>query len=185
MYNPRTLPEVPTLCKVDVDRSRTAGGSSSGSAAAVAAGVCRLAVGTDTSGSVRIPAACCGVYGIKLAHGAAPIEGIFPLAERYDSLGSFGAGIEDLQQVLGIEELPEPASLNVKRIGVDVEVPDLPEDHWTLFREQVWEVHGDRYREEPERASRHGGGGSSRQWKGPMCWSAPCSMERRRFFRQP
>jgi aspartyl-tRNA(Asn)/glutamyl-tRNA(Gln) amidotransferase subunit A len=133
------------------DRSRTAGGSSGGSAAAVAAGVCRLAVGTDTSGSVRIPAACCGVYGIKLAHGAAPLEGIFPLAERYDSLGYFGAGIEDLQQVLGIEELPEPASFNVKRIGVDVEVPDLPEDHWTLFREQVWEVHGDRYREEPER----------------------------------
>jgi aspartyl-tRNA(Asn)/glutamyl-tRNA(Gln) amidotransferase subunit A len=133
------------------DRSRTAGGSSSGSAAAVAAGVCRLAVGTDTSGSVRIPAACCGVYGMKLAHGAASLEGIFPLAERYDSLGYFGAGVEDLQQVMGIEELPDPASFNVKRVGVDVEVPDLPEDHWTLFREQVWEVHGARYREEPER----------------------------------
>jgi Asp-tRNA(Asn)/Glu-tRNA(Gln) amidotransferase A subunit family amidase len=133
------------------DRSRTAGGSSGGSAAAVAAGVCRLAVGTDTSGSVRIPAACCGVYGMKLAHGAAPMEGIFPLAERYDSLGYFAAGVEDLQQVMGIDELPDPTSLNVKRIGVDVEVPDLPEDHWTLFREQVWEVHGGRYREEPER----------------------------------
>ena len=133
------------------DRSRTAGGSSSGSAAAVAAGVCRLAVGTDTSGSVRIPAACCGVYGMKLAHGAAPMEGIFPLAERYDSLGYFAAGVEDLQQVLGIDELPDPASLNVKRIGVDLEVQDLPEDHWTLFREQVWEVYGERYREEPQR----------------------------------
>jgi aspartyl-tRNA(Asn)/glutamyl-tRNA(Gln) amidotransferase subunit A len=133
------------------DRSRTAGGSSSGSAAAVAAGVCRLTVGTDTSGSVRIPAACCGVYGMKLAHWAAPMEGIFPLAERYDSLGYFAAGVEDLQQVLGIDELPDPANLNVKRIGVDLEVPDLPEDHWTLFREQVWEVHGERYREEPQR----------------------------------
>ena len=133
------------------DLTRTAGGSSSGSAAAVAAGVCRLAVGTDTSGSVRIPAACCGVYGMKLARGAAPMEGIFPLAERYDSLGYFAVGVEDLQQVLGMDELPDPASLNVKRIGVDLEVPDLPEDHWTLFREQVWEVHGERYREEPQR----------------------------------
>jgi len=134
-----------------IDRFRTAGGSSSGSAAAVAAGVCRLAVGTDTSGSVRIPAACCGVYGMKLAHGAASLEGIFPLAERYDSLGYFGAGVEDLQQVMGIEELPEPTGLDTRRIGVDVEVPDLPEDHWTLFREQVWEVHGERYREDPKR----------------------------------
>jgi aspartyl-tRNA(Asn)/glutamyl-tRNA(Gln) amidotransferase subunit A len=141
------------------DRSRTAGGSSSGSAAAVAAGVCRLAVGTDTSGSVRIPAACCGVYGMKLAHGAAPMEGIFPLAERYDSLGYFAAGIEDLQQALDIDELPNTSSFDVKRIGVDVEVPDLPEDHWTLFREQVWEVHGERYREAPERF------GKDLQWK--------------------
>lgn len=133
------------------DRTRTAGGSSSGSAAAVAAGVCRLAVGTDTSGSVRIPAACCGVYGLKLTNGAAPMEGIFPLASRYDSLGYFGAGVEDLQQVLGLEELPDPSTLAVRRIGVDLEVPDLPEDHWTLFREQAWEVHGERYEKEPER----------------------------------
>lgn len=136
------------------DRSRTAGGSSGGSAAAVAAGVCRLAVGTDTSGSVRIPAACCGVYGIKLAHGVAPMQGIFPLAERYDSLGYFGTGIEDLQQVMGVGELPNPAALNVKRLGFDVEVPDLPEDHFTLFKEQAWEVHGERYREQPERYGR-------------------------------
>lgn len=141
------------------DRSRTAGGSSSGSAAAVAAGICRLAVGTDTSGSARIPAACCGVYGMKLANGSAPMEGIFPLAERYDTLGYLAAGVEDLQQVMGIDELPDPANLNVKHIGVDVEVPDLPEDHWTLFREQVWEVHGERYREDPERY------GKDLQWK--------------------
>lgn len=136
---------------VPSDHSRTAGGSSSGSAAAVAAGVCRLAVGTDTSGSVRIPAACCGVYGLKLTNGTAPMGGIFPLAARYDSLGYLAAGIEDLQMVLGIDELPDPRSLVVRRIGVDVEAPDLPEDHWTLFREQVWEVHGERYRKEPGR----------------------------------
>lgn len=133
------------------DRTRAAGGSSGGSATVVAAGVCRLAVGTDTSGSVRIPAACCGVYGLKLTNGSTLMGGIFPLAARYDSLGYLAAGIEDLQQVLGMDELPDPATLKVSRIGVDVEAPDLPEDHWTLFREQVWEVHGERYEKEPER----------------------------------
>src|SRR5919199_1226973 len=133
------------------DRSLTAGGSSGGSAAAVAAGVCRLAVGTDTSGSVRIPAACCGVHGMKLAHGAVSLEGIFPLAASYDSLGYLAAGIEDLQQVLGVNELPEVRTLVIARIGSDIEVPDLPDDHWALFREQVWEVHGERYRQESER----------------------------------
>lgn len=132
------------------DRSRTAGGSSGGSAAAVADGVCRLAVGTDTSGSVRIPAACCGIYGMKLAYGAVSQKGIFPLAASFDSLGYLAAGIEDLQQVLGIEELPSVPSLRVARIGVDLEVPALPEDHWTLFRKQVWEVHEHRYNREPE-----------------------------------
>ena len=141
------------------DRSRTAGGSSGGSAAAVSAGVCRLAVGSDTSGSVRIPAACCGVYGMKLANGAASLEGIFPLAARYDSVGYFAAGIEDLQLVLGIDELPDVGTLKVAHIGVDIETPDLPEEHWVSFREQVWEVHAERYQEEPKRY------GKDVQWK--------------------
>ena len=136
---------------VPQNRARTAGGSSSGSATAVAAGVCRLAVGTDTSGSVRIPAACCGVYGLKLTNGTTPMGGVFPLAARYDSLGYLAAGIEGLQQVLGLAELPDPRTLATRRIGVDVEVPDLPDDHWTLFREQVWEVHGERYEKDPGR----------------------------------
>lgn len=133
------------------DHSRTAGGSSSGSAAAVSAGVCRIAVGTDTSGSVRIPAACCGVYGLKLANGAVSLDGIFPLASSYDSLGYFAAGVEDLQLVLGVDDLPDVDSLRIVRLRVDIEAPDLPEDHWTLFRDEVWEVHGERYQREPER----------------------------------
>src|SRR5699024_7105934 len=98
------------------DRTRTAGGSSGGSATAVAAGVCRIAVGSDTSGSIRIPAACCGVYGLKLANGSVSLDGVYPLASTYDSLGYFAAGIEDLQLVLGIDELPDPRELNVARI---------------------------------------------------------------------
>ncbi len=133
------------------DPSRTAGGSSSGSAAAVSAGVCRIAVGTDTSGSARIPAACCNVYGLKLANGAVPLDGIFPLASSYDSLGYFAAGVEDLQLVLGMDDLPDVHGFRIARIGVDIEVPELPEDHWTLFRDEVWEVHGERYQREPER----------------------------------
>jgi aspartyl-tRNA(Asn)/glutamyl-tRNA(Gln) amidotransferase subunit A len=154
-YNPH---HGPTL--TPRDRSRTAGGSSSGSAAAVSAGVCRVALGTDTSGSVRIPAACCRVYGFKLAHGALPTDGIFPLAERYDSVGFFAAGVEDLQRVLDLPELPDPGTLRVGRLGIDLEAPDLPQDaHWVLFREQVWQVHGERFERDPE------GYGRDLQWK--------------------
>lgn len=133
------------------DRTRTAGGSSGGSAAAVASGVCPLAIGTDTSGSVRIPAACCGVYGMKLANGTAPMDGIFPLAASYDSVGYLAAGVEYLQKVLGIAEFPDDRSLKVARIGLDLEVPELPGAHWTLFYQEMWEVHAERYRREPER----------------------------------
>jgi predicted dinucleotide-binding enzyme len=62
------------------DPSRTSGGSSGGSAALVAAGVCALAVGTDTGGSIRIPAAYCGIVGLKPTHGAVPTDGVFPLS---------------------------------------------------------------------------------------------------------
>lgn len=142
------------------DRSRTAGGSSSGSAAAVSAGLCRLAIGTDTSGSVRVPAGCCGVYGLKLSHGGMSTEGIYPLAERYDSVGFFAPGVDDLQRVLGLDELPDPSKLRIGRIGVDLEVPYLPEAaHWISFRQQVWDVHGERFEQEPEAY------GKDLQWK--------------------
>ena len=62
------------------DESRTSGGSSSGSAALVAAGVCDFALGTDTGGSIRIPAAYCGIVGLKPTYGLVPVEGVFPLS---------------------------------------------------------------------------------------------------------
>jgi 2-dehydropantoate 2-reductase len=69
------------------DLTRTAGGSSSGSAALVAAGVCDHALGTDTGGSIRIPAAYCGIVGLKPTFGLVPVEGVFPLSTTLDHVG--------------------------------------------------------------------------------------------------
>ena len=66
------------------------GGSSSGSAVAAAAGLCAFALGTDTGGSVRIPAALCGVAGLKTTHGLWPLDGVLPAAPTFDTMGLFG-----------------------------------------------------------------------------------------------
>ncbi len=67
------------------------GGSSSGSAVAVAAGMADIALGTDTGGSVRIPAAFCGVYGMRPTHGLVSVEGVVPFAPSYDCVGWMAA----------------------------------------------------------------------------------------------
>ncbi|MHB1876231.1 MAG: amidase family protein [Streptosporangiaceae bacterium] len=75
------------------DPSRTSGGSSGGSAALVAAGVCDLAIGTDTGGSIRIPAAYCGVVGFKPSYGLLPLDGVVPLAPGCDHAGTLTATV--------------------------------------------------------------------------------------------
>jgi aspartyl-tRNA(Asn)/glutamyl-tRNA(Gln) amidotransferase subunit A len=70
-----------------LDPTRMAGGSSGGSAAALAALMCDAALGSDTGGSIRIPAACCGVVGFKPTYGAVPTEGLFPLSPSFDHAG--------------------------------------------------------------------------------------------------
>jgi Asp-tRNA(Asn)/Glu-tRNA(Gln) amidotransferase A subunit family amidase len=77
---------------------RVPGGSSSGSAAAVAAGRCDIALGTDTAGSVRVPASYCGVWGMRPTHGRIPVEGVVPLAPSFDTVGWFAASAELLQR---------------------------------------------------------------------------------------
>lgn len=88
---------------------RMPGGSSSGSAAAVAAGLVDFALGTDTGGSVRTPAALCGVYGIRPTHGRVPIGGVMALAPSFDTVGWFARDGELFARV-GAVLLGEDAS---------------------------------------------------------------------------
>lgn len=82
------------------DRSRISGGSSGGSAAAVAAGLADLALGTDTGGSIRIPSALCGVVGIRPTFGAIPMDGITPLAHTQDVVGPIGPDVRAVARAL-------------------------------------------------------------------------------------
>ncbi|MEO1248895.1 MAG: amidase [Pseudomonadota bacterium] len=93
---------------------RIPGGSSSGSAVAVASALVDFALGTDTGGSVRLPAAFCGIYGIRPTHGAVPIDGVFPLAPSLDVVGWFTRDAETLRRVgsvlLPSIDVPRPPS---------------------------------------------------------------------------
>jgi aspartyl-tRNA(Asn)/glutamyl-tRNA(Gln) amidotransferase subunit A len=78
------------------DLTRIAGGSSGGSAAAVAGRLVPLSLGTDTNGSIRVPSGLCGVFGLKPTFGRLDREGAFPLAESLDHVGPFALGVADL-----------------------------------------------------------------------------------------
>lgn len=78
------------------DQSLSPGGSSGGSAAAVAAGVVPIALGTDTGGSIRVPAALCAVVGLKVTQGLIPLDGVFPLVPSLDNVGAIAASLDDL-----------------------------------------------------------------------------------------
>src|SRR6266699_2273766 len=81
---------------------RVPGGSSSGSAAAVAAGLCDTALGTDTGGSVRVPASFCGLYGIRPTHGRINVSGMMPQAPTSDTTGWFARDVDTFARVSSV-----------------------------------------------------------------------------------
>ncbi|WP_371406072.1 amidase [Kribbella sp. NBC_00662] len=100
------------------DPSRMTGGSSSGSAAAVAAGVVPLAIGTDTAGSVRIPAALCGVVGFKPSYNTIPTDRVFPLSQSLDHVGVLTRTAADATYALSALADLGAVDVGTPRLGV-------------------------------------------------------------------
>ena len=108
-------------CMNPLREGHTPGGSSGGSAAAVAAHLCAAALGSDTMGSVRIPAAYCGLFGFMASHSALSLEGIVPLAPTLDAVGPLartGADAATLAACLLGQALPPARSLQGLRVGL-------------------------------------------------------------------
>jgi aspartyl-tRNA(Asn)/glutamyl-tRNA(Gln) amidotransferase subunit A len=157
---------------------RIAGGSSGGCAAALAAGLVDAALGSDSGGSIRIPAACCGVTGFKPTFGLVPLDGCFPLAPSYDHAGPMArdvAGCERMMQALAPGFEPTDVALDDLVVGVawtelaeplvrarvesaaasfpvarPIDVPLPPAEAYPLFRREAAQVHEPIWREHRE-----------------------------------
>lgn len=90
------------------DRALSPGGSSGGSGVAVGSGIVPIAIGTDTGGSVRVPAALCGAVGLKVTHGRIPTSGVFPLAESLDTVGPITQTVADASLTFEVMAGPAP-----------------------------------------------------------------------------
>ena len=113
------------------DPTRITGGSSSGSAAAVAAGHLPLALGTDTGASVRTPAALCGVVGLKPAYGHLSAEGAFPLSETLDHVGLLTADVHSASVAWDVLDRPDGTGGGIQAPGVGgVRVGVPVDDYW-------------------------------------------------------
>ncbi len=118
-------------CKNPWDITRTPGGSSGGSAVAVATGMALAALGTDTGGSIRIPAALCGVVGLKPTYGRVSLRGVLPLSWNLDHAGPITRKVEDaalMLQAMGGYDEKDPAS-----------VKTLPGDYSSHLRDKMKE----------------------------------------------
>lgn len=128
------------------DPALSAGGSSGGSAAAVASGIVPVAIGTDTGGSIRVPAALCGCVGLKVGHGRVPLTGVFPLCGSLDTVGPITRTVADAAAVFSViagDHPPDPwsspepveaiggaATLEGLRVAIPHPWVDRPIDPW-------------------------------------------------------
>lgn len=132
---------------------RIPGGSSGGNAAALAAGLCALGLATDTGGSIRIPSAACGTSGFKPSYGLVPVDGVWPLAPSFDTVGPMARSLDDCALALSVLcGLPEPVprldGLRILHASED-QLPATGE----LIRYQVSEaaeIHRELYAAQPE-----------------------------------
>jgi len=157
---------------------RYPGGSSGGSAAALAAGLCDAALGTDSAGSVRIPAACCGIVGFKPTHGVVPMDGCWPLAPSFDTAGPMAKDVEScvaMMKALDPSVPSIPVALEDVRVAVAwlddadpgvaarvqktstlfrrseaVAFPLMPANIDPAFQREVADVHRDLFAEQAE-----------------------------------
>lgn len=105
------------------DLSTSAGGSSGGSGAAVAAGITPIAIGTDTGGSVRVPAALCGTYGLKVTYGRIPLDGVFPLVSSIDTVGPLADSLENIELAYRAMCLDDATSSEPTRLRIGIPEP--------------------------------------------------------------
>ncbi len=112
--------------KNPLDHGRIPGGSSSGSAVAIADGTADVAFGTDTCGSIRVPAACCGIVGLKTTFGLVSTKGVLPISSHLDTVGPMGKDVEHVVQ--GMDLLEEGfagkyrAAVAAKPLAKDIKV---------------------------------------------------------------
>jgi aspartyl-tRNA(Asn)/glutamyl-tRNA(Gln) amidotransferase subunit A len=114
-------------CRNPWDLDRIPGGSSGGSGAAVAAGIVDLALGTDTGGSIRLPASACEVVGLRPTHGSIPLDGVFPVCDDVDTVGPLAREVSLVaraQRVLTGSTTALPAPAAPRRIGIPVQLLD-------------------------------------------------------------
>ncbi|MEP0521089.1 MAG: amidase [Hyphomicrobiales bacterium] len=109
--------------------NRVPGGSSSGSASAVASGLADIGIGTDTGGSVRLPASFCGLYGLRPSHGVISMNGVIPLAPSYDTIGFFTRTLADIEGVASIYFPPAPEEIDLNLVA--------PRDVWEMADSEV------------------------------------------------